>query len=271
LKQVELEGRQATLRNARWRVELLQNPLWIRSFSLVTILMAWILFSQLLGPRILPGPLATLEFAVRQFERGALTFHIWATIQRVLVAFSIGMLLGVMIGVAMGASRWFDRLFEMWLVVGLTIPRIVLFVMAYLILGLNEFAIIIALIVTIIPTIIVQIREGTQALDRKLIEMAQAYRRSRLAIWRKVVFPQLLPYVIGTARSSLSIAWRLVVLGELLGRTSGVGYQIQFYFQMFNMTGILAYGVTMMLVLAVIDIGLMSSLQRYAFRWRRPI
>jgi NitT/TauT family transport system permease protein len=226
--------------------------------------------SQLLGPRILPGPVATVEFAAQQFARGSLAYHIWATIQRVLIAFTVGMTLGVAIGVAMGASRRIDQLLEMWLVVGLTIPRIVLFVVAYLMLGLNETAIIIALILTVIPNIVVQVREGTQALDQKLIDMAKVYRRSRLDIWRKVVFPQLLPHIIGTARISLSIAWRLVVLGELLGRTSGVGYQIQFYFQMFNMTGILAYGLTMMVVLAVIDMGVMGSLHRYAFRWRRP-
>jgi NitT/TauT family transport system permease protein len=60
------------------------------------------------------------------------------------------------------------------------------------------------------------------------------------------------------------------VLAELIGRTTGVGYQISFYFQMFNMRGILAYGLTMMLVLAVIDIGIMNGLERRIFRWRGP-
>lgn len=270
MRQVE-QDQPATAWRRRWHFqEGLQNASLLRLVALLVLFGFWLLLSQLLGPRLFPGPLVTLEFALAQLERGTLTFHLWATMQRVLIAFIVGMTFGVAIGVLMGASRWCDRLFEIWLVVGLTFPRIVLFVMAYLILGLNELAIVLALILTIIPTIVVQVREGTQALDPKLTDMARAFRRPPLAIWRKVVFPQLLPYIIGTARSSLSIAWRLVVLGELLGRTSGVGYQIQFYFQMFNMTGILAYGIAMMLVLAAIDLGVMSTLQRVAFRWRRP-
>jgi NitT/TauT family transport system permease protein len=240
-----------------------------RPASLLSILAVWILFSRLLGEQILPGPLSTLEFLWAQLERGALTRHIGITMYRVLTAFSIAMVVGVALGVLSGISRVADRLLEAWLVVGLTVPRIMLFVVAYLLLGLNDTSAIVALVLTVVPTIIVQLREGMRAVDGKLVEMARAYRRSNLAIWRKVIFPQLLPYFIGTARGALSLAWKMVILAELLGRTSGVGYQITFYFQMFNMRGILAYGVAMMLVLAAIDLSFVALAQRYGFRWRR--
>jgi NitT/TauT family transport system permease protein len=241
----------------------------LRPISLLSILLAWIVLSRIMGQHVLPGPLSTLEFLQEQFESGALTRHLGITLYRVLVAFSVAMALGVLLGVLMGFSRTLDRLLEAWLVVGLTVPRIMLFVVAYLLLGLNDTSAIVALVLTVVPTIIVQLREGTRALDRKLVEMAHAYRRPKLAIWRAVVFPQLLPYFIGTARGALSLAWKMVILAELLGRTSGVGYQITFYFQMFNMRGILAYGVAMMLVLAAIDLTFVGLMQRYGFHWRR--
>jgi NitT/TauT family transport system permease protein len=188
----------------------------------------------------------------------------------VLIAFAVAMPAGVLIGAVMGFSRRADAALEAWLVTGLTIPRIILFVMAYLLLGLNDRAAILALIITIVPTIVAQIREGARALDGKLLEMARAFRRSRAQVWTRIIIPQLMPYIVGTARTSLALAWKMVVLAELIGRTTGVGYQISFYFQMFNMRGILAYGLTMMLVLAVIDIGIMNGLERRIFRWRGP-
>lgn len=251
--------------------ELFGSEFALRPLSFLSIIAAWVLFSIALGPQVLPGPVVTLEFLAQQLERGALTFHIWVTMQRVLIAFGTAMVLGTITGVAMGISRRLDQLLEAWLIAALTIPRIVLFVMAYLLLGLNDSAAIAALIVTVLPSIIVQIREGTRALDMRLLEMARAYRRPPLAIWRRVIFPQLLPYFIGTARAALSLSWKMVVLAELLGRTSGVGYQISFYFQMFNMKGILAYGLAMMVVLAIIDLGFTAAMQRFAFRWRRPV
>lgn len=235
-----------------------------------SLLLLWIVGAHLL-PTLLPGPLETLRFIVREYERGTLLSHLWITTQRVVVSFVIAMALGVAIGAAMGMSRRFDNLFQGWLIVALTIPRILLFVVAYLTIGLTDQALVIALIITIIPTIVVAIREGTRAIDTSLVEMARAFRRPRAVIWSRVVFPQLTPFVVGTARGSLALSWKMVVLGELLGRTSGVGYQISFYFQFFNMTGILAYGVTMMVLLAVIDLGVMGSLQRAAFKWRAPV
>lgn len=216
----------------------------------------------------MPGPVETFRFIVREYERGVLLMHLWATARRVLIAFALGMTIGVFVGAAMGLSRAVDRLLEGWLIAGLTIPRIVLFVMAYLIFGLSDTSAISALVVTIVPTIVVQVREGTRAIDEKLIEMARAYARPRASIWRRVVLPQLMPYVIGTARSSLALAWKMVVLAELLGRTSGVGYQVSFYFGMFDMTGILAYGVTMMIILAFIDLVVLGAIERSVFRWR---
>lgn len=222
-------------------------------------------------PTLLPGPVDTFEFIVREWQRGALLNHLWITTQRVVVAFVIAMVVGIVAGAAMGMSRRIDSLLQGWLIVALTIPRILLFVVAYLTIGLSDRALIAALVVTIVPTIVVAIREGTRAIDAGLVEMARAFRRTRWNIWFSVVFPQLTPFVVGTARGALALSWKMVVLGELLGRTSGVGYQISFYFQFFNMRGILAYGITMMVLLAIIDLGLMGWLQRVAFRWRAPV
>lgn len=243
---------------------------WLyRPLSLLSIVAVWIIFSQIMGARVLPGPISTLDFLWQQLERGALMRHLGITMYRVAVAFSLAMAVGVAVGVLMGVSKIADKLLEAWLIVGLTVPRIMLFVIAYLLIGLNDTSAIIALVITVVPTIVVQLREGARAIDPKLTEMARAYRRSNIAIWRKVIFPQLLPYFIGTARGALSLAWKMVILAELLGRTSGVGYQISFYFQMFNMRGILAYGVAMMVILAVIDLSFVALTQRYGFRWRR--
>lgn len=235
-----------------------------------SLLLLWVIGSRLLGS-ILPGPVETFTFIGRELERGTLLSHLWITTQRVVISFVVAMVIGVIAGAAMGLSKRIDDLLQGWLVVALTIPRILLFVVAYLTIGLSDQALVIALIITVVPTIVVAIREGTRAIDSSLVEMATAFRRSRPAIWRQVIFPQLTPFVVGTARGSLALSWKMVVLGELLGRTSGVGYQISFYFQFFNMTGILAYGVTMMVLLAIIDLGVMGSLQRRAFRWRAPV
>ncbi len=244
---------------------------FLRLFSAAALLGLWVLLSQLLSQDVMPGPLETIGFMGQEIARGALFFNLWMTFKRVAIAFIIAMFLGIALGVASGVSRRWDAGISVWVTVGLTIPRIVLFVAAYLLLGLTDFAAVTALILTVVPTIIVQMREGAQALDGKLLEMARVYRRPPLLIWRQVVFPQLLPYVIGTARGALSLAWKMVVLAELLGRTNGVGYEIYFYFQVFNMKGVLAYGLAMMVALALVDFAFVLLMHRATFHWRGKV
>lgn len=248
----------------------LPYSLGLRLLSLLSIIIVWLGLSWLLGRTVVPSPVDTVEFLVREHQRGQLWTHVGITLWRVLLSFTITMVLGVLIGVMVGISRVMDRLLEAWVATGLAVPRILPLVVCYLLIGLNDVAAVVALVIIMVPQVIVQMREGIRSIDVKLVEMARALRRPRGQIWWQVILPQLGPYLLGTARGALSLSWKMVVFAELIGRTSGVGYQINFYFQMFEMRGILAYGLIMTLILATIDL-LMLALGERAFRWRRPV
>lgn len=238
----------------------------LRGVSLLSLLLFWLLAAR---SDVIPGVAETWTFLLREAERGALLFHLSMTLRRVALAFLLAMALGTALGLAMGLSRTLDRLLEAWLLAGLSIPRIVLIVLAYLLIGLNERAVVFALALTVAPSIAVGLREGARALDRGLSEMAKLFRRPPLRVLFQVILPQLLPYTLGAARGALSLAWKMVVLAELLGRTNGVGYQISFYFQMFDLRGVLAYGLAMMIVLALLDILMRVLTEGLTLRWRR--
>ena len=237
---------------------------------MLSILAVWLLLSSQLGESVLPGPVTTVRELWQEYRNGDLLFHVYKSVQRVLAAFCLAMVSGAAMGVAMGASQALDRMAEAWLVTGLAVPRLIPIVCAYLLIGLSDIAAVAGITLTVAPMVAVQIREGTRAVDRRLIQMARAFRRSTATILRRVVLPQLLPYLVGTARAGMSQTWKMVVFAELMGRTNGVGYQIAFFFQMWNMRGILAYGLAMVLLLAAIDAILFGTIQRAVFRWRGP-
>ncbi len=119
-----------------------------------------------------------------------------------------------------------------------------------------------------LPSTAVTVREGARALDQGLIEMAQSFCVSRLSALRHVVLPQLYPYLFAAARSGLALIWKIVLVAELLGRSDGVGFQIQIYFQLFDVTGILAYTLAFIIVVQLIEWVLLQPLERQANRWR---
>jgi NitT/TauT family transport system permease protein len=82
------------------------------------------------------------------------------------------------------------------------------------------------------------------------------------------VLPQLLPYLAAAGRSGLSITWKIVLVVELLGRPNGVGYALNLYFQNFNVTGILAYGLGFAGIMLLAEAAILQPLERRAGAWR---
>ena len=65
-----------------------------RLVSLVLLIAAWYVGSQLAGARLLPDPQAVALAIVDEARSGALAFNLGATLARVAVAFIIAMALG---------------------------------------------------------------------------------------------------------------------------------------------------------------------------------
>jgi NitT/TauT family transport system permease protein len=87
---------------------------------------------------------------------------------------------------------------------------------------------------------------------------------------RHVVLPQLAP-ISPRPRSGLSLVWKIVLIVELLGRPNGVGFEIGVAFQLFDVTRILAYALSFVVVMLAFETFLVQPLERHVSRWRaRP-
>jgi NitT/TauT family transport system permease protein len=239
--------------------------------SLTLLLVAWIVVSHLLGQRLLPEPKTVALALLDEARSGALAFNLGVTLLRVFASFAIAMVLGAFIGLLMGRNPIFDSLADPWLIVLLNLPALVIIVLAYIWVGLTDTAAIIAVALNKLPIAIVTIREGARALDPTLDEMATIYRMSSGSRLLYVTLPQLAPYLVATARSGLSLVWKIVLIVELIGRPNGVGFEIGAAFQLFDVTRILAYALAFTVVMLAIEALLVQPLERHVSRWRlRP-
>jgi NitT/TauT family transport system permease protein len=243
----------------------------LRLGSVALLLVAWLIGSYLIGPRLLPGPQAVALAIVHEARSGALAFNLGITLLRVAASFTLAMALGTVIGLAMGRNSVIDRLADPWLVVLLNLPALVIIVLAYVWAGLTEIAALVAVALNKLPIAIVTVREGARALDPSLDEMATVFRMSGWVRLRHVTMPQLAPYLAAATRSGLSLVWKIVLIVELLGRPNGVGFEIGVAFQLFDVTRILAYALTFVVVMLAIETFLVQPFERYVSRWRiRP-
>jgi len=246
-----------------------RSPLWPLALSLGALLVFWQLVSMLAEVRALPPPLEVFRVLVAALADGELLYHLAITMGRVVASFLLAMLIGVPIGIVMGRSKPVDRFFDGWLILFLNLPALVTIILFYVWFGLVEAAAIGAVAVNKIPNTVVTLREGARALDRDYLDMAEAFRLGRYKRLRYVVMPQLYPFLVAAARSGFALIWKIVLVVELLGRSNGVGFQLNLFFQLFDVASILAYTIAFVAVVHVIELGLLQPLERRVSRWRR--
>jgi NitT/TauT family transport system permease protein len=242
-----------------------------RFLSLAVLVAAWAITAALAQSRLLPGPLAVGATTLAEMRSGELPFQMACTLGRVIGSFAIAMILGSIAGYAMGRSKALDRFADSWLVVLINMPALVVIIFAYIWIGLNETAAILAVAINKLPNVIVVMREGTRALDPEIDEMATAFQFTALKKIRHVVIPQLAPYLAASSRSGLSIVWKIVLVVELLGRPNGVGFVLGSAFSLFDMAKILSYAICFIVLMLVIEGLVVQPLERRANRWRRRL
>ena len=203
-----------------------------------------------------------------QATEGRLLIDLGKTLSRAAIAFVIAMALGTAIGIAFGRMRWVDRLFSGWLLVGLNLPAIVIAIVLYIWLGLNETSLILAVILNKVPLVIATVREGVRSFSRDLDELGIVFRMSAWRRLRLIFVPQLMPFVLAAARTGLSLIWKIVLVFEVLGSDGGIGYRISIMFQFFNIAGILAYTAAFIIVVLAFEYGVMRPLERRVLKWR---
>lgn len=235
---------------------------------MLALLLAWEAGARLIGSRLFPPATAVAAALWQDALHGPLLHNLGVTLLRVAAAFTLAMLLGSLLGVAMGRSPALNRMLDSLLTGLLNLPALVGIVLIYVWFGLSETTAIAAVALNKLPSTAVTVREGARALDQGLIDMARSFRMGRDATLRHVVLPQLYPYLFGAARSGLALIWKIVLVAELLGCSDGVGFQIQVLFQLFDVTGILAYTLAFILVVQAIEWGLLQPLERRANVWR---
>jgi NitT/TauT family transport system permease protein len=240
-----------------------------RILSLAALIALWAVTAALVQSRLLPGPLAVGAVTLAEIRSGELPFQMGCTLARVIGSFAIAMLLGTIAGYVMGRSKAIDRYADPWLIVLINMPALVTIIFAYIWIGLDEAAAILAVAINKLPNVTVVMREGTRALDPELEEMATAFQFTWLSRIRHVVIPQLAPYLAASSRSGLSIVWKIVLVVELLGRPNGVGFVLGSAFSLFDMARILSYAICFIVVMLVIESLLVQPLERRANRWRR--
>lgn len=238
---------------------------WVSTLGLIAL---WQGVAVWLDTRFLPSPLTVVQQIAWLSREGHLLDDFAVTLMRAGLGFVIAMGVGTAAGIALGRSRLADGLFLNWVVVGMNLPAIVIAILCYIWLGLNDTALVLAVVLNKTPIVITNIRQGVLSFDPAYDEFARAYHLTRARTFRLIHLPQLVPYLLTAARTGLSLVWKIVLVFEVLGADSGVGFRVSLFFQFFDLKGILAYTVVFVAIVMVLEHLAIGPLERRLLAWR---
>ncbi len=246
-----------------------KNSISLRIFSFLLIIVIWEVAALLVQSRVLPGPLVVLEIFWGELFSGEMLFHLGITLWRVVLAFFIAMIVGTALGIIMGARKNVNLVLDGWHILLLNTPALVTIILCYVWFGLNEVAAITAVALNKIPNVVVTIREGTRAIDTKILQVAEVFKLSYKKKFLNFFLPQLYPYIMASARGGIALIWKIVLVVELLGRSNGVGFKLNEFFNLFDIASIFAYTLAFVAVMMFVEFCIAGPIERRLTKWRQ--
>jgi NitT/TauT family transport system permease protein len=135
--------------------------------------------------------------------------------------------------------------------------------------GISNATTIFVVFMTAMPLIITNVWQGTRTVNADFIELAHTLRMPEWKIMVKIYLPTILPHFFSGARLAFGFGWRVSLVAETLGSSSGVGYRLRQAADLIQTDQVFAWTLTLIVLMAAIEMGVLRPLENHLFRWKK--
>jgi NitT/TauT family transport system permease protein len=215
-----------------------------------------------------PQPIEPGQAWLAWLVSGEMVRDALASVLRVLTGFAIGAGLALPAGLLMGASRRLHDLLDPMLQVLRPIPPIAYIPLAILWFGLgNPPAVFLITLGAFFPVLMNTIA-GVRSVDRLYVRAARNLGAGPAAIFRRVMLPSAMPFILAGMRIGIGTAFIVVIVSEMIAVNDGLGYRILEAREFMWSDKIIA-GMLMIGLLGLALDSAMSAVNRHLLRWHR--
>ncbi len=228
------------------------------SVAIALAIWATVSYSGFRSSRVFAPPARVLTAFEERAESGQLWVHVWASVFRVLVGFSLAFVAAIPTAFLMGWYKPFREIVQPWLRFIRCIPPLAFIPLVIVGAGVGESAKIIVIFIAAFLVMVISISGGVVNVDNTLIKAARLLGSNDRTIFLKVVIPASTPYILVGARLGLSSSLTTLIAAELTGAQRGLGQMIQEAANYFRMDvvlmGIIIIGVVGLLLEKIVGI-----------------
>ncbi len=190
------------------------------------------------------------------------------TAQRISLGIVLGSLIGFVLGVIAGLNENIKNLLEptRWMIMSISPVIVVSIAMMWFGMG-SEMVVSIASFL-LSPIVYVNTIKGIEMIDENIIEMANVYNFSVLQKLRHIYIPALVGPLSAAMTIVITAGMRMIVLAEVLGTNSGIGYEFSFAKTDMNTPEVFAWVIVTLVFVGIAEYLIFKPIENYLLRWR---
>ena len=202
------------------------NP--ISETIIITFCIFWWFVAKDIPDFILPEPLEVLS-ALFQLAVNLESFqHIAISMFRVTGALIFAAIVSITLAILSRTNYIFTIIIESNILIVLnSFPSIGWAILGVIWFSISDITVIFVEIMIIIPFCLINCIQGFRQVDKEIKEMGISFSRNRILTFFKIDLPLALPFIIAGIRISYGIAWKIAIVAELFGASSGLGWLLQ--------------------------------------------
>lgn len=238
----------------------------VAAFALLIFLGGWWWTARGLPEFVLPGPLAVLRALAAFATDPVLIVHAAISFVRVAAAVLIALVLAVALACLYRVSPWSRTIIESRILTLLnSFPSVGWAILGVLWFDVSSFTVIFIQVMIVLPFCLINLIEGLRQLDAELMELGRSLTRTRARLVTKLMVPLIMPFAVAGLRIAYGIAWKVALVSELFGATSGLGYLLQQAQTTSNAAMVFACCLVIVLLFGAVDLLLLRPMSnRYS-------
>ena len=240
--------------------------------AIVLFVVVWELIARVFDLTvILSSPFLVAVAVYEVLLSGDWVRHFVASMRRILLGFVASVVAGIAFGVLLGVSDFWREALRPYVLLGMAMPGLIIIIFAAMAFGTADTTPMLAVAIISAPFLADMIQSGVENIDSELLNMSGSFGVSRRRVYRRVLFPSILPEVFAALRFAFSVAWKVIVLAEVVVSNVGIGFLIVENMNRLSMTGVLKYLVLFVVVMLVIEYGVFAQAEKWLFDWREDV
>lgn len=241
--------------------------------AVVVFLTIWELIGgvfQLINPMFMSSPSLIFKAAVQLFASGEIYNDLYVSGIEFFWGYFLSVIVAIPFGIMVGWYKRMSYIFDPFINAMNATPRVALLPLVIIWLGIGILSKVGIIFLGAVFPILINTRDGVKTTPYNLLTAARSFGASEWQMFKSVVLPSTLPFILTGLRLGVGRALIGVMVGELYAATAGIGFMITVAGATFQ-TDKVFVGVLIFALSGMISMELLTKLESRFDKWRPKV